>query len=260
MKTYENHVKRLQGITSAVDSSKPINKKPQSTKLAIQRRIRDELINQENCNMLERLATIMRTKRIDNDGDKNLRHRKSLANTARKHQLQRITQENKRLLQRIQQVNPIIDHVEFDIRAKNNEYMKRQLSDFKEVPLPPQVETWLSEKNKLLQASRRETDGDESPCRREEYTGGTGAAAAGTLRRSQSARTPSWSQRHPVQVEDENDMMRTGEDEEGRLEDKKTTTVKIRRRRRSKQSGRKKATSNNSSPMRGRIRPRSGRI
>mmetsp|Transcript_16979 Transcript_16979/g.28332 ORF Transcript_16979/g.28332 Transcript_16979/m.28332 type:complete len:209 (+) Transcript_16979:408-1034(+) len=208
--------------------------------------------------MLDRLATIMRTKRIDNEGEQNLRHRKSLVNTARKHQLQRITQENKRLLQRIQQVNPIIDHVEFDIRAKKNEYMKRQLSDFKEVPLPSQVETWLSEKNKLLQASKRDVDGDESPYRREVYTGG--AAATGTLRRSQSARTPSWTQRHSVNVEDDNDILRSEEDDEGHNADKKAAPIKTRRRRRSKQSGRKKIASNNSSPLRGRIRPKSGRI
>ena len=71
--------------------------------------------------MLDRLARVMQRKTIDNEGGLHLRERKTFVNTARKHQLQRITQENQRLLQRIQQVDPIIDHLEFEIRAKKNE-------------------------------------------------------------------------------------------------------------------------------------------
>jgi hypothetical protein len=230
-------------------------------------RLRDEMINQENCNMLDRLATIMRTKRIDNEGAQNLRQRKSLTNTARKHQLQRITQENKRLLQRIQQVNPIIDHVEFEIRAKKNDYLKRQMSDYKDVPLPPQVETWLSEKNKLLQMSKRQNEDELSPSReRVEYNRreGTGASA---LRRSQSAKTPSWTVREvedEEEGEDEDDRHEVQSGNEGKGRRRKSATesgTKTRpRRRRSKQSGRKSAVTNNTSPLRGRIRPKSGRI
>lgn len=236
-------------------------------------RLREDAINQENCNMLDRLAKVMQRKTIDNEGGLHLRERKTLASTTRKHQLQRITQENQRLLQRIQQVNPIIDHLEFEIRAKKDEYMKRKLSDFREVPLPPQIETWLLQKNKQLHAPNRDPEGEEGVCTstsrdRDKVRGGGGGGGGGRevyrgvtattsakMRRSQSARTY------------QEDILEGGEEEEEEegIERRKTTTTTTRRRKVSKKKGRKTAAANDNnkmvgSPMRGKIRPKSGRI
>lgn len=220
--------------------------------------------------MLDRLAKIMQTKRIDNEGSQNIRERKSLGNnTSRKHQLQRITQENQRLLQRIQQINPIIDHVEFDIRAKKNEYLLRQMSDFKEVTVSPQIESWLQQKNKQLRGKGQTVVGSAE-------------RHGHSLRRSQSARTrteghpPSWDDvltsgvgldNHDTdkQNEEEGSQKRTQKGDQEGPDTSCIGTATKRRQRSTKPRMRKKAetarTSNdNSSPMRGRIRPKSGRI
>lgn len=201
-----------------------------------------------------------------------MRERKSLTNTARKHQLQRITQENQRLLQRIQQVNPIIDHLEFEVRAKKNEYLKRQLSEFRAVPLPPQIETWLLEKNKQLHASRTESEDVGGVCAspprdrggsREVYTRG-GATTSTSMRRSQSARTY---QEEEILEGREEETSESGGHNQERVGRRKTTSTTSRRRKSSKQKGRKTAAglantkdTSKGSPMRGRIRPKSGRI
>jgi hypothetical protein len=263
--------------------------------------------------MLDRLARIMQKKTIDNDvNPNNVRQPSCLRDMTKKHQLQRITQENKRLLQRIQQVTPVIDRVEFEIRAKRNEYLVRQMSDFKEISMSPQIETWLHEKNKLMNnrttylqtggtattgAIETETDvvytkgTGAVPVERVEYT--RGEASDTPLRRSQSAKDmPTWKKhdssssspqkknekgggvkaRPGVEKGEEEKQkynQRQGEGgEKGRRKASATTTTTRRRRRSSKQKGIKNVNTDptfnlvrgKASPLRGKIRPKSGRI
>lgn len=258
MQNYERHVKRLQSAKPSVDSSKPINKKPQGTRPIIQRRLREEAIIQENQHMLDRLAKVMQSKRIDNDGGYLLKGRKSLTGTARKHQLQRITEENHRLLQRIQKVNPVIDHVEFDTRAKKNKYMLRQLSEFKETSMPPEIKAWLREKNKQLRLTQGLLRDDTHPDRLVYTRGATGDQVT-VQRRSQSARVRS-------AINANNEFKKTKgptviEDSEQILEgDRQHKTQNQSHSKRGNDEKLNKYVNNKNSPMRGRIRPKSGRI
>ncbi len=75
----------------------------------------------DNRLLLERLAKIMQKKTIDNENHNG--HQKSLQETYRRLELQRITADNHRLLKRIQEVEPCYNHLQWEEEAK-----KRYLS------------------------------------------------------------------------------------------------------------------------------------
>ena len=210
--------------------------------------------------MLDRLAKVMQSKRIDNEGEHLVRHGKVLSRTARKHQLHHITRENQRLLQRIQQVHPVIDNVEFDARAKKNKYMLKQLSDFKEVALPPQIEAWLLDKKQQLKAPK--IMGSEEPVANRVIYSRDGTLRTSELPRSQSAR-------RCTQVQSSNGQSCAegccGWHRDGVGTGRCNSAVPCRRKRSSKSRGLahinpKKDCDNRGSPLRGRIRPKSGKL
>lgn len=92
--------------------------------------------------MLERLAKIMQQKTIDND-NKHTKFGKSLIQTSRRVELHRITQENQRLLQRIQEVEPIYNHLEWEEEAKQRAAYVKNMSDFREFAPSQRVDTKL---------------------------------------------------------------------------------------------------------------------
>ena len=74
----------------------------------------------------------MQQKTIDNE-NKALKFRKSLSQTQRKIELERITQENQRLLRRIQETEPIYNHLEWEESAKTREVYLKNMSEFPDI-------------------------------------------------------------------------------------------------------------------------------
>ena len=83
--------------------------------------------------MLERLAKIMQQKTIDND-NKHMKFGKSLIHASRRLELQRITEENQRLLKRIQETDPIYNHLQWEEEAKQRTMYIKNMSDFEYKP------------------------------------------------------------------------------------------------------------------------------
>ena len=71
----------------------------------------------------------MQQKTIDNE-NRVLRFRRSLTQTHRKLELERITQENQRLLKRIQETEPCYNHLEWEESAKAREVYLRNMTEF----------------------------------------------------------------------------------------------------------------------------------
>jgi hypothetical protein len=133
---YDEHVKRVIDMKSLVDSGPPRTAKVESGKKEIERRRRYESIELDNRLMLERLAKIMQKKTIDNE-NKAAKFGKSLMQTHRKLELQRITQENQRLLRRIQETEPCYNHLAWEDDAKKRSIYMKNMSEYQEVkPLP----------------------------------------------------------------------------------------------------------------------------
>jgi hypothetical protein len=84
----------------------------------------------------------MQQKTIDNES-KHAKFGKSLMQTSRRLELHRITQENQRLLQRIQEVEPIYNHLDWEEEAKQRAMYVKNMSDFREYVPPQRVETKL---------------------------------------------------------------------------------------------------------------------
>ena len=100
----------------------------------------------DNRLILERLAKVMQHKTIDNDPPPS----KSIGRQqARRLELQRITQENQRLLKRIQETEPCYNHLEWEEDARKREVIIANMSEFSEanmkVPMPS-VSTLKSKK------------------------------------------------------------------------------------------------------------------
>ena len=79
----------------------------------------------------------MQHKTIDNDPP----HAKAIGRQqARRLELQRVTQENQRLLKRIQETEPCYNHLKWEEEAKKREVIIANMSEFSEsnikVPLP----------------------------------------------------------------------------------------------------------------------------
>ena len=107
----------------------------QSIHLFFQRR-KHAAIEYDNKLLLERLATIVQTKQVDDQIQQStaihatfkvemLRHKKRL-------EIQRITTENQRILRRLQEVPPAYNHVEWDEHARINEKNKRSMALYPE--------------------------------------------------------------------------------------------------------------------------------
>jgi hypothetical protein len=136
MREYEDHMRRISSMKSVVDSKPPRISKLDNKKKDIERRRRYEHIEMDNRLLLERLVKTMQTKTIDNENKSCKKYSKSLISTSRKLELQRITQENQRLLKRIQETEPCYNHLIWEEEAKKREIYKRNMSEFQEATLP----------------------------------------------------------------------------------------------------------------------------
>ncbi len=79
----------------------------------------------DNRLMLERLAKVVQQKSIDNEIHKSVamhaEFKRKLGLTKKRLEMQKITEENKRLLKRIQEVPPAYNHVEWEDDARRKQ-------------------------------------------------------------------------------------------------------------------------------------------
>jgi hypothetical protein len=116
-------------------------------------------IELDNRLILERLAKVMQQKTIDNDPP----HAKAIGRQqARRLELQRVTQENQRLLKRIQETEPCYNHLKWEDEAKKREQIMANMSEFSEanmkIPLPTVSTKKSLSKSQSLRPNRIELD------------------------------------------------------------------------------------------------------
>jgi hypothetical protein len=159
---YQDHLKRMNNVKSIIQTTKlgSTEFKFENKKKQIDRLRQSQMIEIENHFLLERLAIAMSHKTIDNElyrggggggrgsasgggggrsgggsgsgsgGGRTGIGIKSLIQTHRKLELQRITQENQRLLKRIQETEPCYNHLTWEMEAKKREGYLRNMSEF----------------------------------------------------------------------------------------------------------------------------------
>lgn len=86
--------------------------------------------------MLERLAKVVQNKTIDNEIHKSVEFhanfKKKLGLTKKRVEMQRLTEENQRMLKRIQEVPPAYNHLEWEEDARRKEHIKRCMALYPE--------------------------------------------------------------------------------------------------------------------------------
>lgn len=86
--------------------------------------------------MLERLAKVVQHKSIDNEIHKSVemhaKFKKKLGMTQKRSQMQKLTEENQRILKRIQEVPPAYNHLEWEEDAKRKDHIKRCMALYPE--------------------------------------------------------------------------------------------------------------------------------
>lgn len=86
--------------------------------------------------MLERLAKAVQNKSIDNEIHKSVemhaRFKKKLLMSKKRYEMQKLTEENQRMLKRIQEVPPAYSHLEWEEDARRKEHIKRCMALYPE--------------------------------------------------------------------------------------------------------------------------------
>ncbi len=86
--------------------------------------------------MLERLAKVVQHKTIDNEihhsVEMHAKFKKKLGLTKKRVEMQRLTEENQRMLKRIQEVPPAYNHLEWEEDARRKEHIKRCMALYPE--------------------------------------------------------------------------------------------------------------------------------
>lgn len=120
---------------------------------------RREFLNIEFDNklLLERLAKVVQNKTIDNEIHKSVemhaKFKKKLVMTQKRHQMQKLTEENQRILKRIQEVPPAYNHLEWEEDAKRKDNIKRCMALYPE---------YYERQDKAKQEGRSRTLGSSS--------------------------------------------------------------------------------------------------
>jgi hypothetical protein len=102
----------------------------------LHQRRRYAAIEFDNKLLLERLATIVQHKTIDNEIHKSVeshaKFKKKLVLTKKRLEMQKITEENQRVLKRIQEVPPVYSRIEWEEQAKIHETHRRGMAIYPE--------------------------------------------------------------------------------------------------------------------------------
>ena len=104
--------------------------------LSVEQRRKYAAIEFDNKLLLERLAAVVQTKTIDNEVNEmtklHTNFKKKLSLTKKKIEMQKITEENQRILKRIQEVPPAYNHFEWEEEAKVHDKHKRGMAIYPE--------------------------------------------------------------------------------------------------------------------------------
>ena len=132
---YEQHLERLRTMGPTLNSGPP-RAHPLSNK-----REKDKLrefanIEFDNKLLLERLAKVVQQKTIDNEIHKSVamhaQFKKKLRLTKKRLEMQKLTEENQRLLKRIQEVPPAYNHLAWEEEAEQRDIVKRCMALYPE--------------------------------------------------------------------------------------------------------------------------------
>ncbi len=132
-KKYEEHRKRIKNMQPQVDTSQP-HQLPYSGKREIERRRMHAAIERDNRELLTRLGKAMQIKNIDNESK--VSKGVSLQATKRRIELERITDDNLRLLDRLQKTIPAYDHIAWEKEAESREKILMNMTEFPELYKP----------------------------------------------------------------------------------------------------------------------------
>ena len=132
---YEQHVDRVRNVRGFIDCGPP-RAHPLGNKAEMDKRRKFAAIEFDNKLLLERLAAVVQTKTIDNDVNEMTKlhtsFKKKLSLTKKKLQLAKISEENQRILKRIQEVPPAYSHLEWEEDARIHERIKRGMALYPE--------------------------------------------------------------------------------------------------------------------------------
>lgn len=125
------HRERLKTMRPAIDNKPP--KKPShltnNKKREAQMEERFLKIERENKLLLEKMSYIMSQKALDNKSEAASKV-KSLNKTFRKKELQRITEENQKILRRIQERQPYYNHAQWEEERKLQEQYVKNICEY----------------------------------------------------------------------------------------------------------------------------------
>lgn len=132
---FDQHVLRVRTMKGATDCGPP-RAHPLGNKAELDKRRKFQAIEFDNKLLLERLAAVVQTKTIDNEVNEitklHVAFKKKLSLTKHKLELAKISEENQRILKRIQEVPPAYNHLEWEEEAKINEKHKRGMAIYPE--------------------------------------------------------------------------------------------------------------------------------
>lgn len=132
---YEQHLERLKNMKSTVECGPP-RAHPFSNKREQDKRREFAAIEFDNKLLLERLAKVVQQKTIDNEIHKSVEFhatfKKKLNLTKKRLEMQKITEENQRLLKRIQEVPPAYNHLQWEEEAQARDVIKKCMALYPE--------------------------------------------------------------------------------------------------------------------------------
>jgi E3 ubiquitin-protein ligase TRIP12 len=109
--------------------------------------------------LLERLAKIVQKKTLDNTVHESVamhqKLKKKISITRKRIEMQKITEENQRLLKRIQEVPPAYNHLEWEEEARERELVKKQMALYPEYY--DRLEKEKAQKKNAIDASKAKT-------------------------------------------------------------------------------------------------------
>jgi len=133
---YNDHLKRLNGAESLVDTQSP-RPPPLSNKWKIDNLRNKRRIEKENSIILTRLIKIIESgKSIDNSLHKSVEEqlifKEKIRKCRKRLELERIMEENKNLYNRLIQVEPVYNHVKWELDAKKHDIIKKNMALYPE--------------------------------------------------------------------------------------------------------------------------------
>ena len=133
--TFQQHQDRIRNMKGTVDCGPP-REHPLGNKSEMDKRRQFAAIEFDNKLLLERLAKIVQKKTIDNEIHESVAthatFKAKLGLTKKRLDMQKITEENQRLLRRIQEVPPAYNHLDWEEDYKRKEVIKKSMSLYPE--------------------------------------------------------------------------------------------------------------------------------